>query len=103
MAKILPRLAGYEVAVSPTDPAADPAAYIAAKSLWVRTSSFPPSLYVRNQDNTAWVPNGSPYVPSLLLANESLFVPARTQVLFSEEIDLEDGAEIDVDGVLVEV
>lgn len=43
---------------------------------------------------------GSAAVPTLAAAD--FVVPANTQVLFTEEIDL-DGFELDLDGVLVEV
>ena len=48
---------------------------------------------------------GSSGAPTLILAGASYSIPANTQVTFSEEIDMEEGAEIETDSnsILVEV
>lgn len=46
---------------------------------------------------------GSSGVPTLITAGAIFAVERNQQVLFSEEIDMEYGAEMSVDGVLTEV
>ncbi len=67
------------------------------------------SLFRRNDANTAWqqittvASDGS--APVRLLTNEVFVISPRRQVLFSDEIELEDGAEIEFgeESVLIEV
>jgi hypothetical protein len=47
--------------------------------------------------------SGGSSVPTTVPSNSVYSVGADTQVLFSEEIDLLDGAEISINGSLVEV
>lgn len=51
------------------------------------------------------ISNASSGAPTIVEANKSYKIAKNLQVLFTEEIDLEDGAEIDCDenAVLVEV
>lgn len=45
----------------------------------------------------------APYTPTVIPAGETFVVPADTQLLFAESIELEGDAMIDVEGDLVEV
>jgi hypothetical protein len=48
------------------------------------------------------IPSGAS-VPTTVAANTIYLVNTDTQVLFSEEINMLDGAEISIDGSLIEV
>lgn len=56
---------------------------------------------------TVALPNGNGTaalcVPTTLAAADVFHIPTGTQALFNEEISLDNGAEISIDGVLVEV